>query len=237
MGRIKSIDCEHDKPFEVKLQCKQKDLSHHDEYFESLTGIKAAEAPKEDLKNQNFSGDIKPKQAGRFQARRIAFEKFKNISSRRAALELNDAEVGDFLFRPSTRSENSITLTWKFWRKHLVHIDIIESEKSPGAAIGSKLLISNEGFDNLREIVERYIIPCNRLVREVSQHQKFTDAETWEELSERVMQEKKEDPNRIPYRFSILSAYPQHIVLAYVPKEKVVKEFIRVKPRGYQFHE
>lgn len=51
------------------------------------------------------------------------------------------------------------------------------------------------------------------------------------------MQEKKEDPNRIPYRFSILAAYPQHIVLAYVPKEKVVKEFIRVKPRGYFFHE
>lgn len=66
MGRIKSIDCEHDKPFEVKLQCKQKDLSHHDEYFESLTGIKVNDAPKEDLKNQNFSGDIKPKQAGRF---------------------------------------------------------------------------------------------------------------------------------------------------------------------------
>jgi hypothetical protein len=78
-------------------------------------------------------------------------------------------------------------LTWKFWRKHLVHIDIVEAEKAPGAAIGSKLLISNEAFDNLREIVERYIIPCNRLVREVAQHQKFTDAETWEELQERVM--------------------------------------------------
>lgn len=170
MGRIKSIDCEHDKPFEVKLQCKQKDLSHHDEYFESLTGIKASDVPPEDLKNQNFSGDIKPKQAGRFQARRIAFEKFKNISSRRAALELHDSETGDFLFRPSTRSESNITLTWKFWRKHLVHIDIVEAEKTPGAAIGSKLLISNEAFDNLREIVERYIIPCNRLVREVAQH-------------------------------------------------------------------
>jgi len=98
-------------------------------------------------------------------------------------------------------------------------------------------MISNEAFDNLREIVERYIIPCNRLVREVANHQKFTDAETWDELSNVVMIEKKEDPQKIPYRFSILPAYPQHVVLAYVPKEKVIKEFIRVKPRGFFFHE
>jgi hypothetical protein len=58
--------------------------------------------------------------------RRIAFEKFKNISSRKAALELLQGEVGDFVFRPSTRSEHNITLTWKFWKrpKDLVHIDI-----------------------------------------------------------------------------------------------------------------
>ena len=35
----------------------------------------------------------------------------------------------------------------------------------------------------------------------------------------------------------MLPNYPQHLVLAYVPKEKVVKEFIRVKPRGFLFHE
>lgn len=180
---------------------------------------------------------MKPKQLGRFQARRIAFEKFKNVSSRRAALELHESEVGDFIFRPSTRSENAITLTWKFWRKHLVHIDIQEMEKAPGAVIGSKLMISQETFDNLREIVERYIIPCNRLLREVTNHQKFTDADTFEELSEKVLNEKKEDPSKIPYRFGILPAYPQHVVLAYVPKEKVVKEFIRVKPRGFLFHD
>ena len=63
---------------------------------------------------------------GRFVMRRIAHEKFKNISSRRALAELQDAEVGDYVFRPSTRSENSITLTWKFFKKHFVHIDIIE---------------------------------------------------------------------------------------------------------------
>jgi hypothetical protein len=44
--------------------------------------------PDEDLQNQNFSVDLKPKQSGRFMMRRIAHEKFKNISSRRALAEL-----------------------------------------------------------------------------------------------------------------------------------------------------
>ena len=150
---------------------------------------------------------------------------------------MQDSEVGDYVFRPSTRSENSITLTWKFFKKHFVHIDIIEQEKPQGAAIGKRLLISNDSFENLREIIERYIIPCNRLVREVTSHTKFLDAESFEELEERVKEEKKEQPSRIPYRFSILPMYPQHVVLAYVPREKVVKEFIKVRPKGFYFHD
>jgi len=89
----------------------------------------------------------------------------------------------------------------------------------------------------LREIVERYIIPCNRLVREVVGHQKFSDAKTFEDLETRLKDEKREDPARIPYRFAILTNYPQHVVLSYVPKEKVLKEFIKVRPKGFYFHE
>jgi hypothetical protein len=126
-------------------------------------------------------------------------------------LELLQADAGDYIFRPSTRSEQNLTLTWKFWKrpKDLVHIDIQEMEKKPGAAIGSKLVISRDSFDNLREIVERYIIPCNRLVREVINHPRFVDdADTWEHLSEVAMKAKKDDQTLIPYRFGILSDYP-----------------------------
>jgi Lhr-like helicase len=41
----------------------------------------------------------------------------------------------------------------------------------------------------------------------------------------------------IPYKFCILDVYPQHIVLAYKPKDTMVREFIRIKPKGYQFHD
>jgi len=99
------------------------------------------------------------------------------------------------------------------------------------------LIISNDYFDSLREIVERYIIPCNRLVREVIGHTKFSDADAFEDMEERLKEEKKEAPQRIPYRFAILPQYPQHVVLGYVPKEKVLKEFIKVRPKGFYFHD
>lgn len=54
-----------------------------------------------------------------------------------------------------------------------MHIDITEYEKAIGANIGSKLRISDETYENLQEIVERYITPCNRSLREVIQHPKF----------------------------------------------------------------
>ena len=74
-------------------------------------------------------------------------------------------------------------------------------------------------------------------MREVIGHTKFSDADAFEDMEERLKEEKKEAPQRIPYRFAILPQYPQHVVLGYVPKEKVLKEFIKVRPKGFYFHD
>lgn len=187
-------------------------MASHDKYLEDLcaaAGVEVKHVPNEDRINANFAvKDNGPKQVGRFLPRRIAHEKFKNISSKKALADLEAAEVGDFVFRPSTRSVNHITLTWKFWKKCFVHIDIHEHDKMPGAAIGSRLVISQESFDNLREIVERYIIPCNRLVRDVTRFNKWSDFDEWHDLESALRNEKNADKGRIPYRLAILPSYP-----------------------------
>jgi len=118
----------------------------------------------------------------------------------------------------------------------MVHIDIKELEKAPGANIGSKLQISDETYENLQEIVERYILPCNRSLREVTNHQKFQKCNDLDELKKCLEAEKTDDNSRIPYKFTVLEKYPQYLILAYIPKKDIVKEFIKVKPRGYFFH-
>lgn len=130
-----------------------------------------------------------------------------------------------------------MTLTWKFFTKNIVHIDIVEHDKALGANIGSKLKIGEETYENLHEIAERYITPCNRLVREVTQHPKFHAAcQSLDDLKKLIENEKQEDSARIPYRFAIFEKYPQYVILAYIPKKEVVKEFLKIKPKGYFFH-
>ena len=63
---------------------------------------------------------------------------------------MKDLEYGEFVFRPSSKGPDNITLTWKFFANNIVHIDIQEFEKPPGASIGQKLKIGNEElFENL----------------------------------------------------------------------------------------
>ena len=95
-------------------------------------------------------------------------------------------------------------MTWKFYTSNVVHIDITEHEKPVGATIGSKLTIGDDVFDNLQEIVERYIVPCNRHVRDVINHSKFKHCDTQEELENVLKEEKKNEASRIPYRLTIL---------------------------------
>lgn len=93
---------------------------------------------------------------GRFQPRRITNNKFKNVSSQQAMNELKQRDIGDFIFRPSSKGQNNLTLTWLFYTNCFVHIDIVEKEKPIGASIGNKLEIGSEHFDKLDEIIERY---------------------------------------------------------------------------------
>lgn len=149
---------------------------------------------------------------------------------------MKQEDVGEFYFRPSSKGPNNLTLTWKFYNDNIVHIDIREEDKAIGANIGSKLVIGDENYDNLQEIVERYIVPCNRLLREVTQHGKFVKCTNYEDLKKSVENEKQNEPQRIPYHFSVLPKYPQYVILCYIPKREIVREFIKVKPRGYFFH-
>ena len=105
---------------------------------------------------------------------------------------LKKEDNGEFYFRPSSQGIDHLTLTWKFYENNIVHIDIKEDQKPIGANIGSRLTISDETYENLQEIVERYIIPCNRSIREVLQHPKFLKCNGVDDLKKALEQEKTE---------------------------------------------
>lgn len=48
-----------------------------------------------------------------------------------------------------------------------------------------------------------------------------------------LKEEKTQDSQRIPYKITVLPQYPQYIVLGYIPKQLMVKEYIKVSIEGY----
>lgn len=196
--------------------------------------------PEEDMRNQQYKDQEDAQLAQKksmILKRKIQHLKFENITSQQAINKLLKEDIGAFYFRPSTRGNDHLTLSWKFYDKIVVHIDIQEKDKPVGANIGQKLMISDEEYENLQEIIQRYISPCNRSLKEVISHPKFSkESSDLDSLRSVLEKEKKEDTTRIPYRFAILEKYPQYVILGYIPKDKMIKEFIKIKPRGYQFH-
>ncbi len=103
--------------------------------------------------------------------------------------------------------------------------------------IGSKLFIGKEEYDSLEEIKVRFVKECSKRVVEMSEHPKFKKCNNIDDLKTYLEQEKEKSPALIPYKFTILPDYPQYIILGYItPTKKFIKEFIKVKSRGFFFH-
>ena len=50
-----------------------------------------------------------------------------------------------------------------------------------------------DSYDNLQEIVDRYILPCNRSLREVTMSPKFLSSSNLKEIEENLAIEKKDN--------------------------------------------
>ena len=229
--------------FNVKLSVKQEDLTDHSRFKEDILIL----APLDDAAFVLDDADWTEKslmedehQLGqKYIPRVVSHPKYKNVGLKTACGELEGKETGDFLFRPSSRGTDHLTCTIKFYDFVYCHLDIIEEGKPADNMLGTRFKIGDEAYESLQEIVERYIVPVAALTKEAITHHKFKDitGHGIDYLEVMLKAEKKAAPSSIPYYFTITQHYPQFLVLCYLPRERIVKEFIKVKPKGLFFHE
>ena len=103
--------------------------------------------------------------------------------------------------------------------------------------LGIKFRISNDVYDSLQEIADRYIGPCEKITKDSISHPKFKDSISGglKLVENLLIQEKKARPSSIPYYFTIRPEFPQYFLLSYMPKEEPIVEYIKVKPKGLFF--
>ena len=233
-ARIKSIDVNN---YKVDLMTKPSEMRSHKDYIPNVEEISNFfELTEEDKLNLPYINAHSQKNK-KYQPRNIKFEKFKNISYTDCCNYLKNKDIGECVFRPSSMGKNNLTLSYKFYKQIICHLDIIEEDKLPGEIISKKLRISSEVYSSLDEILKRYVIPCAQLIKESIKNRKFVHCDTKTDFENMLKDEKKKQPSIINYNFTILKDFPGYIVLGYVPKVNPIYEYIKVKPKGLYFHE
>ncbi|GFR31977.1 transcription elongation factor SPT6 [Trichonephila clavata] len=234
-ARITKIDIER---FAVDLTCKSSDLADKnnewrppkDVYYDYEFEEKDMKTADDNAKKQNRQVYLK---------RVIVHPSFKNVGFKEAEKLLETMDQGDVIIRPSSKGNNHLTVTWKVTDGINQHIDVKEEGKENDFSLGHSLLIGNESFEDLDEIIARYIQPMAGYARDLINFRYFVNADGGkkEEMERILFEEKKKVANKIHYYISASRLYTGKFLLSYLPRNKVRHEFVTVTPEGLKYRD
>jgi len=154
-------------------------------------------------------------------------------------------DIGDAIIRPSSKGNNHLTISWKINNNCYQHIDVLEDKKLNEFSIGKRLLIDGEEFEDLDEILARYIGALSNYVREIISHKNYRDAEQLnaqldqsqtdlensalkppkpikiENIERALLEEREKNKAKIPYMFTGCIDMPGKFLLSYLIKVKL----------------
>ncbi|KAK8480758.1 hypothetical protein V6N13_092320 [Hibiscus sabdariffa] len=174
-----------------------------------------------------------------FKPRMIVHPRFQNITADEAMEYLSDKDPGESIFRPSSRGPSFLTLTLKVYDGIYAHKDIVEGGKEHKditslLRIGKTLKIGEDTFEDLDEVMDRYIDPLVSHLKALLSYRKFRKG-TKSEVDELLRIEKSEHPMRIVYCFGISHEHPGTFILTYIRSSNPHHEYIGIYPKGFRF--
>ncbi|CAD6271717.1 unnamed protein product [Miscanthus lutarioriparius] len=174
-----------------------------------------------------------------FKPRMIVHPHFQNLTAEEAMQFLSDKEHGEKVIRPSSRGPSFLTLTLKIFDGVYAHKEITESGKDHKditrlLRLGKTLTIDNETFEDLDEVIDRYVDPLVGHLKSMLSYRKFRKG-LKNEVDEMLRAEKAENPMRIVYSFGISHEHPGTFILSYIRSTNPHHEYIGLYPKGFRF--
>ncbi|CAJ1916922.1 unnamed protein product, partial [Sphenostylis stenocarpa] len=174
-----------------------------------------------------------------FKPRMIVHPRFQNITADEAMEFLSDKDPGESIIRPSSRGPSYLTLTLKINDGVYAHKDIVEGGKEHKditslLRIGKTLKIGDDTFEDLDEVMDRYVDPLVAHLKAMLNYRKFRKG-TKAEVDELLRMEKAEYPMRIVYSFGISHEHPGTFILTYIRSTNPHHEYIGLYPKGFRF--
>ncbi|PIN00254.1 Transcription elongation factor SPT6 [Handroanthus impetiginosus] len=185
----------------------------------------------------------KQKELGKklFKPKMIVHPRFQNITSDEAIEFLLDKDPGESVIRPSSCGPQRLKLTLKVYDGVYAHRDIEEIGKEGKditglLQIGKKLKIKDEIFEDLDEVMDRYVDPLVAHLKAMLNYRKFRRGNKTE-VDELLRTEKAENPKRIVYGFGISHEHPGSFILTFIRSSNPHHEYISLFPKGFMFRE
>ncbi|XP_021816843.1 transcription elongation factor SPT6 homolog [Prunus avium] len=174
-----------------------------------------------------------------FKPRMIVHPRFQNITADEAMKFLSDKDPGESIIRPSSRGPSYLTLTLKVYDGVYAHKDIVEGGKDHKditslLRIGKTLKIGEDTFEDLDEVMDRYVDPLVAHLKSMLNYRKFKRG-TKAEVDELLKIEKLEYPMRIVYCFGISHEHPGTFILTYIRSTNPHHEYVGLYPKGFKF--
>ncbi|CAN6354813.1 unnamed protein product [Urochloa humidicola] len=210
------------RPFSIGAQ----DPYYHEQDMTSQTREDKARKQKELAKKH-------------FKPRMIVHPHFQNLTAEEAMQFLSDKEPGEKVIRPSSRGPSFLTLTLKIFDGVLAHKEISEGGKDHKditslLRLGKTLTIDNETFEDLDEVIDRYVDPLVGHLKSMLSYRKFRKG-LKTEVDELLRAEKAENPMRIVYSFGISHEHPGTFILSYIRSTNPHHEYVGLYPKGFRF--
>ncbi|MBZ3884515.1 Transcription elongation factor SPT6 [Sciurus carolinensis] len=222
--------------FSADLTCRTSDLvDRNNEWKLPKDTYYDFDAEAADHKQEE---DMKRKQQRTTYIKRvIAHPSFHNINFKQAEKMMETMDQGDVIIRPSSKGENHLTVTWKVSDGIYQHVDVREEGKENAFSLGATLWINSEEFEDLDEIVARYVQPMASFARDLLNHKYYQDCSGGDrkKLEELLIKTKKEKPTFIPYFICACKELPGKFLLGYQPRGKPRIEYVTVTPEGFRY--
>lgn len=196
-------------------------------------------AEEEREQQRQAEEEIKAKnRASNAYVKRVIFHPhYKNITYNQLMQMNSTLEVGNITIRPSRKGNDHLTVSLKVDDGVFMHIDVVEKDKVQSFELGRTLIINNEIFEDLDEIVARYMEPMVSLIRDIFAYKYYVDSKGGKKeiLEAKLREEKNTSRSKIPYCLSSIAKYPGSFYLAYMPHQTAHFEIFSVKPDGLKF--
>lgn len=234
--RIKSIQKNR---YQVFLTCRDNEMRNNrnknsqklDPFYHEDVNNSQSEKEKARKENELAKKHFKP--------RMIVHPRFQNITADDAVEFLRDKEPGESIVRPSSRGPSYLTLTLKIYEEVYAHKDIVEGGKEHKditslLRIGKTLRIGEDTFEDLDEVMDRYVDPLVSYLKTMLGYRKFKQGSK-AEVDEMLRIEKSENPMRIVYCFGISHEHPGTFILTYIRSTNPHHEYVGLYPKGFKF--